>query len=201
MPHPDNILEQLHQRLVMYTGENTLSSLHHFLSGYRFALDTYGISSAPDPLVVPRGFHDWVAYRLHFCESGAGWCSMLCDRSTTDQDAIDLFFQLLAEFKTREPHLVAKLIGFKKEYSETTFHRENGENVPGPTLTRSYPDSMSLITYTDDPGFFVYSDNGDDLPFPSYFPDLELFELFTGASRSLLTIVDMNWSPKPYSRV
>ena len=57
----------------MYTGETSLFSISHFLSGYGFAAELYGVGDADDWLLVPREFHDWVAYRLHFYESTSGW--------------------------------------------------------------------------------------------------------------------------------
>ncbi len=96
MPRIDDILEKLHRRPAMYTGESTLSSIYQFLGGYRFALMLHDIPATGDPLVPPREFNDWVAYRLHFYESTSGWCNMICARTTTDQEAIDQFFHLLA---------------------------------------------------------------------------------------------------------
>ena len=54
-----------------YTGEATLTSIQHFLSGYNLATDLYDVADPKDQLLIPLEFHDWVAYRLHFYESGA----------------------------------------------------------------------------------------------------------------------------------
>lgn len=196
MSHFEDILEELHHRLAMYTGENTLKSLEHFLTGYGFAVDSHNIPGKDDPLILPSGFHDWVAYRLHFQESGSGWCNMICERSQTEEEALDRFFSLLAEMKTRKAHLVAKLTGCQLAYTQTTSYRKNGQLVQSPTITKSYPDSISVVTYTSDPGFFVYSDNDEYFPGQGFFASLETFELLTGVDRNLLTIVDDKWPPR-----
>lgn len=198
MPDFENILDKLHRRPAMYTGENTLTSIQQFLSGYSFAVMRNELSTEDDPLILPREFHDWVAYRLHFYESTSGWCNMICDRSETNQAAINKFFSLLAEFKTRKPHVVARLIGFRKTYERSTVDRdEKGQVIRCPSVTRSYPGSISLVTYTTDPGFFAYSDTLESFPSEGFFPDLDSFELRTGADRSMLTIIDDQWDHRP----
>ena len=200
MTQQDNILQQIQRRPAMYTGENTLRSICHFLSGYSFALDRHGVSTDNDPLILPREFHDWVAYRLHFYESTSGWCNMICQRTSTDQEAIDRFSQLLDDFQTRIPHTVAKLKGHNKTFQRTVGHRTaDGELVQSPCVTCNYPDSISLVTYTDDPGFFAYSDTADSFPSEGFHPDLKSFELRIGADRSMLNIIDNTWHPKPYA--
>lgn len=191
MTQQDNILQKILRRPAMYTGGNSLRSVCHFLSRYGFALDRHRVSSDNDPLILAREFHDWVAYRLHFYESTSGWCNMICDRTSTDQEAIGLFRQLLDDFQTRTPHTVAKLLAHKK-----TFQRSVGRSA---CVTCNYPESISLVTYTDDPGFFAYSDTSESFPSEGFHPDLKSFELRIGADRSMLTIIDNNWHPKPYA--
>ena len=189
-----NPLEQLQKRPGMFTGENTLKSIQHFLAGYNFATFRYEIDDSDDVLFVPRQFNDWVAYRLHFYESTSGWCQMIYSRTETENEAIDRFFELLAEFHVRKPHLVAKLIGYQRTYSQTLFRRENDRMVEDKTKVLSYPESISLVTYTDDPGFFAYSDTQEDFPFSGFFPSLEAYEAFTQVKREFLQIVDPDWS-------
>lgn len=199
MSADDDILEQIRLRPAMYTGESTLSSIFLFLTGYSFALDRHNVPADNDPLLLAPEFHDWVAYSLHYHESTSGWCNMICGRTSTDQEAIDLFIQLLGEFRKRIPNTVAKLKGYKKTYQLSTSQRNaKGDAFQSPWLTRNYPDSISLVTYTSDPGFFAYSDTDESFPSEGFHPDLESFELYTGADRSMLTIVDNNWHPKPY---
>lgn len=199
MPPIDDILDRIHARPALYTGENTLTSIDQFLSGYSFALMSHDISTDHDPLILPREFHDWVAYRLHFDEATSGWCNMICKRANSDQQAIDRFFQLLAEFKDRTPHTVARLTGFARTYRKSsTYRNSDGDVIQSPYATLNYPESISLVTYTDDQGFFASSDSDQSFPGEGFHPDLNSFELRTGADRSMLTIVDKEWNPEPH---
>ena len=132
---------------------------------------------------------------------------MINGRIDDDQEAIDMFFRLLAEFKERTPHIVAKLIGFKKSYSYSIAELDelgrmqlddSGRIMGSPTIIRPYPDSISLVTYTNNQGFFAYSDTSDSMPREGYFPDFRSFELDTGANWDMLTIVDPKWDPQPF---
>jgi hypothetical protein len=177
----------------MFTGENTLKSIEHFLAGYQFAITQYKITQCNDELFIPHEFHDWVAYRLHFFESTSGWCNMICAKTESDNEAIALFFKLLIEFRSRKPHVVARVIGRDKKFQQIPFTNKNGNMVRDTAEIRQFPDTISLITYTDDPGFFAYSDTQDDFPFSGFFPSIELFENFIGIKREELNIVDNNW--------
>ena len=185
MTDSQSLLAAIRQRPAMFCGEHTLSALNHFFAGYGFALDSHGIETSSDPLDIRRGFHEWVAYRLHFKESTSGWCNMIQQSTNSETEAIDRFFQLLDEFRVRVPHVVARLVGIHKQYSRT---------CGDVTETLHFPKSISLVTYTDDPGFFVTSDSEDDLPIPRFFPCIDWFESFTGAKREQLTVVDPNWN-------
>jgi hypothetical protein len=114
-------------------------------------------------------------------------------KSESDDVAIERFFTLLDEFHKREAYIVARLVGYQKTYTRSTYRQENGALVEGSIETLSYPDSIRLVTYTDDPGFFAYSETDDELPVTGFFPTIESFELLTGASRDMLTIFDPKW--------
>lgn len=200
MPDEAELFETFRRRPAMFTGENTLISIRSFLDGYRVAMGQLGHLQVGSPFLVPLEFHDWVAYRMHFYESTSGWCNMICDRTGSEQEAIDRFFELLEEFKTRTPHVVAQLKHYKRTYSEQNCERRGDEMILGPVVERSYPESFSLVTYTNDPGFFAYPDGSEYLPFKCYYPDLEAFESRMGVDRRLLVIVDKAWDPKPFLR-
>jgi hypothetical protein len=185
MASDESLLDQIRKRPAMYLGEYSLSALSHFISGYCFALDIHAIRRSSDPNALPRDFHDWVAYRLHFKESTSGWCSMILTCAGSEKDAFDRFFSLLDEYHARRPHLVAKLVGIRQSYVRTC-----GEI----TEELQFPTSISLVTYTDDPGFFVLSDTDDEFPVRGFFPCIDWFETFTDVKRARLTIIDHEWN-------
>lgn len=59
----------------MYTGENTLRSIRTYISGYYHALlDLDGDESGK---ITAHPFHDWIAEKLGYYESTAGYVNMI----------------------------------------------------------------------------------------------------------------------------
>ncbi len=109
------LLKKMEARPAMWTGELTLKSIRTFLDGYSFALHEHKLNEL-DNHEEPN-FHDWVASKLGFNESTAGWQNMILAVSigldpktiewedydsmvTKDQHekSIKLFYELLEEF-------------------------------------------------------------------------------------------------------
>lgn len=182
-------LESIRARPAMFFGNKpSLTGLSNLIAGWKMALSTYGLTDEIHFNLPPhRDFSDWCSYRLHFEGRAKGWQTTILERSESESAALSKFFELLDEYRARKPHLVAKLIGYQKTYTQII--------TPGGTETIChYPDSISLITYTDDPGFFAYSDDHNDFPDQGFQPSIDWFESFTGAHRGQLTIIDHNWN-------
>ncbi len=104
----------------MWTGEATLRSIHTYITGYYHAL--------LDNKFVPKShtdepFFDWVANKLGYYESTAGWANMILAYSmgfkpkgisweevfaspiTQEQhsQSIKLFYELVEQYKTENP--------------------------------------------------------------------------------------------------
>lgn len=69
------LIETLSVRTAMYTGEHKLSNIRSFIDGYTFAVEDDELRSKF--LSDFGGFHDWVAEKLGFRESTAGWQNMI----------------------------------------------------------------------------------------------------------------------------
>ena len=69
------LIETLSVRTAMYTGEHKLSNIRSFIDGYTFAMEDVELRS--QFLSDFGGFHDWVAEKLGFSGSTAGWQSMI----------------------------------------------------------------------------------------------------------------------------
>lgn len=102
----------------MWTGVTTLQSIHNYVSGYYHALMDNNIVQSTE---TERDFFDWVAEKLGYFESTAGWVNMILAfcagfepknisweqfLSTTishDQHlkSIRYFYELIDEFKTK----------------------------------------------------------------------------------------------------
>jgi len=199
-----NLLEEIEARPAMFLGQKSLTRFYAFLDGYGTALHVYSIDSDLRKS-IPREFHDWVAYREHFEESTSGWCNMILANTSDEEKALERCFQLLREYHARKPVPVARLLnasrpslrGFTKETYKTdlteAWHRlklgEQPELPPGVVAEWS-PSTLLLVTYTEDPGFFVRYEGEEQQPFPTFCPDLRIFEYLFQASRGDLEIIN-----------
>ena len=95
-----NALKRMEQRPAMWTGENTLNSMAVYVRGYNDALtDTQLISFSTDP------FFDWVANKLGYFESTAGWANMILAFSLGYDTKNLLWEVVMARMVTEEEHL------------------------------------------------------------------------------------------------
>lgn len=181
MPPVPDLLERIRESPGLYIGGKSITGLYHTVLGYELALGMHGIAT-DHSLQLPSDFHDWIAYRLHFSESTSGWKNMLLSATSNEGAAFDRFFELLDEYRSRKCRVVAKLLDFHRSYKVGSM-----ENA----VTKRYPSRISLIAYTEDPGFFVTSDEpGVSMPDDEFFPSLRRFETFMNVKSSQLTILD-----------
>ena len=88
---------------------------------------------------------------------------MIRGRTDNDESATILVLQLLEQFHDREKRVVAR-------FNETI-----------------------LVTFTDDPGFFAFSETEVGIPRRSFFPTVKSFELRLRVNRTALTVLDNSW--------
>jgi hypothetical protein len=70
-----DVIDKIRVRPGMYIGSASPNSLRVFLEGYWMAMHDAGVPDASHPRL--GGFHDWVASKLGFSESTAGWGNMI----------------------------------------------------------------------------------------------------------------------------
>jgi hypothetical protein len=175
-----NILEQIRQAPLMYLGERSLSYMYHFITGY-------SMHRSQPPNLLPADFHEWVAYRLHHLEPTSGYRNMILNRCPNEEEAFSRFFELLDDHHSRSPKNVGKIRAhpidpdiFKMvpETEEKTRVRVDGE--------------VNLVTYTDDPGFFVVHED-PNAEYPSrlkFLPSLSWLEVPYKPDPEYLTVVN-----------
>lgn len=146
------LLDVIRLRPALYTGERSLSSVCSYLAGFRFAQNVYQIPLSGSDL--PRDFNEWVAYRLHFDSATSGFRTMILDRYPDESAALDRFFALLDEHRTRQGKIVATVRPGRPGYAE----------------------EINLLVYTDDPGVFLVYDDNDVEP-RDFCPSLSLVPL------------------------
>jgi len=184
LPNLDEVWRHMRVRPEMWVGARSLDRLRAYFDGYCDAAERYA-GDRTDPLFIPQEFHDWVAYRLRFQETTSGYVNMIRERTGNEDEAIDRFFALVDEFRARRPHIVAQLTGIRRLLERT---------CDGVTESLPFPKAISLVTYTNDPGFFAVSDTEVDWPWRRFYPCIDWFESFAGFKREDLTIVDPNWN-------
>ncbi|MCI5055899.1 MAG: hypothetical protein MRY83_07305 [Flavobacteriales bacterium] len=68
------LLKRMEERPGLWLGKPTLKSIASFLVGYDCALIDHLLEMS---IGVSKVFHDWVAERLGYSESTAGWANMI----------------------------------------------------------------------------------------------------------------------------
>ena len=147
-----HLLDAIRERTAMYIGERSLTALHHFLSGYSFATKVHEV---PLSHPLPSDFQDWVAYRLHFRESTSGYRRMILQHYPDESSALDRFFELLDEHRTQCARVVATVRCHPDD--PDVFRDEQGDMNNKRRL--KVAEQVKIVTYTDDPGFFVTQDD------------------------------------------
>lgn len=108
------VLKQIEHKTEIWTGDFTLKSIYTYINGYSHALRDYNLieSNANFPT-----FNNWIANRLGFYESTAGWVNMILAitiglnpksiewlnfdekvSQNTHKKSVIKFYQLLEEF-------------------------------------------------------------------------------------------------------
>jgi hypothetical protein len=163
IPWQDSILDTIRDSPAMFLGVKSLSALWYFLHGYQMARWRLGQQHRE----IPDRFADWVGYRLHLDGDRSGdWHNAILECVRDQASAVDRFYELRDECVKREPHLVATIRDNHREIKVGRYDAQ-GNVVWG---TELLPKSLQVIVYTDDPGFFLssdeksFSDNGRFFP-------------------------------------
>lgn len=147
-----DLLGVIRENPAMYMGESTLTALYHFLGGFETAGYVHQIQL---PNILPRDFQDWVAYRLHFLESTSGYRRMILQYFPDESAALDRFFVLLDEHRSRQAKLVATV---RRHPSNLDIFTCDSTDLKKRTRLR-VAEEIKLVVFTDDPGFFVTHDD------------------------------------------
>ena len=97
-----HLLKRMEGRPAMWTGELSLKSIHCYISGYYQALLDHQLASK-DHSEEP--FFDWVANKLGYYESTAGWANMILAASMGFQPGEIDWEAFLTTPVTYEQHL------------------------------------------------------------------------------------------------
>jgi hypothetical protein len=104
------LLDAIRPRPALYFGDNKISSLSAFLSGYDFSTSVHNIE---DKSVFPPFwyFHEWAMHKYNWCESTAGWKNIILkENGNNEEKALKVFFEMIDEFKTLHPLSIQKVL-------------------------------------------------------------------------------------------
>jgi hypothetical protein len=95
------LLKEIEKRPVMWTGEVNLKSIKLFVSGYYQAL----IDNKIVPENIDEPFFDWVANKLGYFESTAGWANMILAYTLGFEPQSIIWEEVFDYNVTKEQHL------------------------------------------------------------------------------------------------
>ena len=139
----------------MYIGEAKISTMHSFLDGYTFCSFIHNIRQED---VFPQFwyFHEWAMHKYGWGESTAGWKRVILTENNYDEEkALEVFFEMMDEFKTLHPISIKKLkltqenLDYHK--SEKCIHK-NHEGSP----VYEHIDEILLVNYSHTVGFSYF---------------------------------------------
>ena len=95
------LLKEIEKRPAMWTGEVNLKSIRLFVSGYYQAL----IDNKIVPENIDEPFFDWVANKLGYFESTAGWANMILAYTLGFEPQSIIWEEVFDYNVTKEQHL------------------------------------------------------------------------------------------------
>lgn len=95
-----NIIDSIRKRPGMYLGDNSITSLRHYLDGYQAAEREFGAKRTGELFPLPFHYmHDYTSYRLKNPRSSMGWTLEILRSCDGDEEAaLWKFFELYDGF-------------------------------------------------------------------------------------------------------
>lgn len=104
-----NLINLIRPKPAMYFGDAKISSMRAFLNGYECASVFHNIE---DENIFPPFwyFNEWAMNTYGWSSSVAGWCNIILEENGHDeQKALQVFFDMIDEFKTLKPVSIQQL--------------------------------------------------------------------------------------------
>ena len=169
----------------MYIGKKSLTALWFLLQGHEMALTRLGKDKTPREL--PPHFADWVGYRLHLGGDYSGfWHVAILEHVRDEARAVDRFYELRDECFKPKPTTVATIRKDRREFKIGRYDADHNI-VWG---TELLPESLKILVYTDDPGFFLSCDVEE-----SFFDNGRLFAAFSAWGQFALDRFEVHDEP------
>jgi hypothetical protein len=115
------ILEAIRQRPGLYLGSGSVTTLRHFLVGYKFARQEMNIRHTEDELDFYHEFQPWLQQKFQLRTTNS-WDKILLFIFINEDESFQQFFTLLEEFRLREKHVSSDDFLFAED--EPTFPKQ-----------------------------------------------------------------------------
>jgi len=161
-----DLIDTIRPRPAMYFGDNKISNLQAFLSGYDFSTYVHNIK---DKSVFPPFwyFNEWAMHKYNWRESTAGWKNIILkENENNEEKALNVCFEMIDEFKTLHPLSIQKV---KITDQSLTFHRSDKckikkiirSDLSDPKPVYENADEILLVEFSHSFGFsfFVINQN------------------------------------------
>ena len=94
-----DVVRSIRRRPQMFFGDQKISTLFHFLNGYRFAVSIHQCEKAETVTKNFTELHFFTARRLGVKANGLSWATLLTNHCDGDEGkAMELFFEISEEF-------------------------------------------------------------------------------------------------------
>jgi hypothetical protein len=95
------LLEKIRQTPGLYLGTASITTLRHFLVGYKFARQETNFLPTDEELDFYQEFQPWLQSHLQV-RTVNSWDKIILLQSIDEKAAFEYFFRLLAEFRQRD---------------------------------------------------------------------------------------------------
>lgn len=95
-----DLLKKIEKRTPMYIGGGSIFQLESFINGYVMARSELNVPATDRENDFFENFHNWLQERLD-AKTTKSWSSIILFRCFNERDALETFFPLWEEFRSR----------------------------------------------------------------------------------------------------
>lgn len=156
-----DLLDLIRPRAALYIGDNKLSSLSAFLSGYFFSESNNSIE-ANNEFPPFWYFHEWAMVQYKWYESTAGWKHIILKENNNDEErSLVVFFEMMDDFRKLHPISMQQL---KISEESLAFHHSDKcqtKRIIGKDLSDLLPlhdkaDELLLVKFSHSFGYSFF---------------------------------------------
>jgi len=142
-----DLIDLIQKRTAMFIPDKSINSLKTYLDGYDTCMWVHGIIELDVPMF--KHFGEWLVRMFNYQFTSYGWAYAIQNTIDNKQDPLQLFFQLVREFRKLHPHMVTR-VKIEPHHQPTGMKSINGT---GEQISK--PIEIQVIQYKPEGLFFV----------------------------------------------